>query len=112
MEIIERHVSPDGTLQFIVGRDADGDISLGFDHFTWHTHADILACLSGLSQGEAVRQFVADLLQDRAIIAVARVAGEVRDVWVTDDPDHGCRYKPENEAIEFRYWSGRTIGQA
>jgi hypothetical protein len=42
-DILEEHRSPDGLLRFIVTRDEQGDISLGFDGFVWHTHADVLA---------------------------------------------------------------------
>jgi hypothetical protein len=107
MHILEEHRSPDGLLRFLVCRSGDGDISLGFDSFTWHTHADILASLSGLSENVAVKQFVDDVLSSRAIIAVARVDGNIRDVWVTDTPSPD-KYKPDNETIEFRYWDGRS----
>ena len=102
-QIIEEHRSPDGLLRFLVSSDLDGDIALGFDGFSWHTHADILASLSGLSGDEAVRQFVDDLLNGRAIIAIARVGDTIRDVWVTDGP-FPDKYKPEDETVEFRYW--------
>jgi hypothetical protein len=104
-QIIEEHQSPDGLLRFMVSRDLDGDIALGFDGFPWHTHADILASLSGLSGNAPVRQFVDDLLNGRAIIAIARAGNTIRDVWVTDEPSPD-KYKPENETIEFRYWDG------
>ncbi len=108
MQIVEEHRSPDGLLRFIVCRDDEGDLSLGFDGFTWHTHADILAELSGLSQDAALRTYVDALLRDAAIIAIARVGGKIQDVWVADDarPD---KYKPEDETIEFRYWSGAPV---
>jgi hypothetical protein len=106
MHILEEHRNQDGSLRFLVGRGPDGDISLGFDGFAWHTHADVLSSLSGLSQDAAVRLFVDDLLNSRTINAVARVGGRIRDVWVTETttPD---KHKPEDETIEFRYWSGR-----
>jgi hypothetical protein len=105
LHILEQYRSPDGLLTLKVCRDEDGDISLGFDGFPWHTHADIEASLSGLGKDEAVRQYVDELLNGRAIIAIARVAGEIRSVWVTDDaePDE---YKPPEETIEFRHWDG------
>jgi hypothetical protein len=84
MQIIEEHRSPDGLLRFIVCRDKDGDISLGFDGFTWHTHADILAELSGMSEDVALRNYVDALLNDQAIIAIARVAGKIQDIWIAD----------------------------
>ena len=108
LQLIEQHRSPDGLLTLKVGREADGDVCIGFDGYSWHTHADILASLSGLREDEAVRQFVDDLIGGRAIIAVARVSGKVRDVWVVDEPTPD-KYKPDDETIEFRYWDGRSV---
>ncbi|APW63767.1 hypothetical protein [Paludisphaera borealis] len=107
MAILEKHVSPDGRLRFLVSVDPDGDLSLGFDGFPWHTHADILASLSGLPQPEAVRRFVDDLLNDRSLVALWGVPGEVRDVWVTEEPARDAVYPIEGETIELRYWSSR-----
>ena len=42
--------SPDGSLRFLVGTEDDGDVSLGFDGFAWHTHADILAAVAGIPE--------------------------------------------------------------
>jgi hypothetical protein len=39
----EQHVTPDGALTLVVARDDDGDITVGFDGFPWHTHGDLLA---------------------------------------------------------------------
>ena len=58
MQISEEHRSADGSLRLIVCRDDDGDISLGFDGLGWHTHADILAGLSGTSQEVALRSYI------------------------------------------------------
>jgi hypothetical protein len=107
MAIFEEHVSPDGRLRFLVDADPHGDLSLGFDGFPWHTHADILASLSGLPQAEAVRRFVDDLLNDRSLVALWGVPGKVRDVWVTEDPARDAVYPIEGETIELRYWSRR-----
>jgi hypothetical protein len=106
LHLVEQHRSPDGLLTLKVGREDDGDVCIGFDGYSWHTHADILASLSGLEEDEAVRQFVENLVSGRAIIAVARVAGKIRDVWVTDEPVPD-KFKPEDEVIEFSYWNGR-----
>ncbi len=108
MHLIEEHRSADGILTLKVGRENDGDVCIGFDGYSWHTHGDILASLSGLREDEAVRRFVDDVIGGRAIIAVARVAGKVRDVWVADAPVPD-KYKPEDETIEFRYWNGRAV---
>jgi hypothetical protein len=61
-----------------------------------------------LGEDRAVRQFVDDLIACRAIIAVARVGGQIRDVWVADEPVPD-KYKPDDETIEFRYWDGRLV---
>ena len=95
LHLVEQHRSPDGLLTLKVGREDDGDICIGFEGYSWHTHSDILASLSGLREDAAVRQFVDDVIGGRTIIAVARVAGQIRDVWVADEavPD---KYKPED----------------
>jgi hypothetical protein len=107
MHIIERHQSPDRLLSFTVKRADDGDYYLGFDGFPWHTHADILASISGLPEAAAVRRFVDALIGGRAIVAIARSGGRIRDVWVAESsaPD---KHKPDDETIEFRYWDGRS----
>ena len=106
MNVIEEHRSPDNLLRLIVTRDDDGDISIGFDGWAWHTHGDILASLSGLPESEAVRQFVDHIIGDNQIIVVSRVNGEVRDVWPTEDLKAEFEYKPTEELLEFRRWSG------
>jgi hypothetical protein len=79
---------------------------LGFDGYPWHTHADILAELSGLVQSEAVRRYVGDLLNDVSAIALWGVPGEVRDVWVSEDPARDAADPIEGDVIQLRYWSG------
>lgn len=108
MSIIEEHRTPDGLLRFIVERSDDGDLSLGFEGFSAHTHGDILAELSGLSIDEAVRDYIDALLSGKSFICIARVGGQIRDVWVTDDP-RPDKYKPDDETMEFRYWDGRAV---
>jgi len=112
MQVVEQHTSNDGLLKFIVCRDDDGEMALGFDGLVWHTHADILASLSGLPHADAVRCFINDILEDRAIIAISRIGDAIADVWITEDPTRESKYKPEEEAIEFRYWSGRRASIA
>jgi hypothetical protein len=109
MEIVEEHHSPDCFLRLIVTRDDDGDIAIGFDGYAWHTHGDILATLSGLPEKEAIREFIDHIIEDERIIAVSRVNGEVRDVWPTEDPKGEFEYKPPDESLEFRRWSGPTV---
>jgi hypothetical protein len=107
VSILDRHCTRDGLLTFIVVRSHDGDISLGFEGFPSHTHADILASLSGLPQAGAIRRYVDDLLAGRSVIAIARIGERIRDVWVTDG-EFDDKYKPDEETVEFRFWDGRS----
>jgi hypothetical protein len=111
--VVEEHVSPDGRLRFLVVTGDDGDVKLGFDGFPWHTHADILAALTGLPEAEAVRRYVADLVGGNSVIVLWSVGGELRDIWVSDDPakDAGyasTAYAEPGEAVALRYWDGRA----
>ena len=103
---VSRYFSPDGLLTFVVVADGTGDVTLGFAGYPWHTHADILAALSGTAPEAAGEQFVAALLGNKAAIAVATVAGRVEDVWVSDDPPVANPHKPFDEMIKFRFWDG------
>jgi hypothetical protein len=104
------HVSPDGTLCFLV-RSSDGDITMGFDGCSWHVHGDMLAAVAGssLSPEDAAKRFLADLISNKLIIAVAKVSGAIRDIWITDDLGKDVRYCPPEETIEFRLWDGTEI---
>ena len=106
MKPTKEFVSPDKQLRFLVDHD-EQDVSLGFEGFPWHTHAEVLASQFGTSEELAVNRFVRYLLSDRCIVAVSRIGGTIRDVWITADPQSDLRYKSEDEVLEFRYWSGR-----
>ena len=105
MNIIGEYVSPDDRLRFVVEQD-EQDITLGFEGYPWHTHADMLASACGTSEALAVDWLVDDLLSDRCIIAVSRTGGTIRDVWITTDLQSDLRYGSDDEVLEFRYWSG------
>ena len=105
MKPTKEFVSPDNQLRFVIGHD-EQDVSLGFEGFPWHTHANVLASEFGTSEELAVNWFVSDLLSDRCIVAVSRIGGTIRDVWITADPQSDLRYKSDDESLEFRYWSG------
>jgi hypothetical protein len=106
--LVEEHVNSDGRLRFLVVTDNDGDVSLGFDGFPWHTHADILAATTGLTESEAVRRFVDDLVSGRSVIVLWSVGEELRDVWVSDDPIRDAAYPLPGESVMLRYWDGRA----
>ena len=107
MKIIERYESPDGQLTLLVTED-DGDIAIGFDSYPWHTHADLLAAEYGLSESEAVRNFVDEILRSEAIIALSSTQGSVKDVWVTTDPTGEIRCVESEEQLTFRRWDGKV----
>jgi hypothetical protein len=76
---IREYVSPDNQLRFIVVHD-EQDISFGFEGFPWHTHADLLASIFGISEELAVSRYVSDLLNDRCIIVVSWIGGRIHDI--------------------------------
>jgi hypothetical protein len=102
------HVSPDGALRFLV-RSPDDDITMGFDGCPWHTHGDVLAALPSLSPEDAANRLVADLTSNKLIVAVLKVSGTVRDIWITDDLVRDLRHCLPEETIEFRLWDGTKI---
>jgi len=109
---VGEYLSPDGSLKFLVTCE-DGDWTLGFDGFHWHTHGDILTGFSGQDEASAVERFISDLIHNVSVIALTRIAGELMDVRVTDDPAHdlsSCKeYGEANETIEFRLWDGTAV---
>jgi hypothetical protein len=92
MKPTREYVSPDNQLTFVVDHD-EQDVSLGFEGFPWHTHANVLASQFGTSEELAVNRFVRDLLSDRSILVVSRIGGTIRDVWITADPQSDLRYR-------------------
>jgi hypothetical protein len=105
---VEEHVSPDGRLRLRIAMSEDGDLTLGFVGFPWHTHADILAATTGLPEAEAVPRFIDDLVQGASVVVLWSVGGEVRDIWVSDDPEQDAAYPQPGESVELRYWDGRA----
>jgi hypothetical protein len=83
------------------------DVTLGFEGFPWHMHANVLTSVFDFSEERTVNQFVSDLLSDQCIILVSRIGGTIRDVWITADPQSDLRHKSNDEVLEFRYWSAR-----
>ena len=101
MKPTREYVSPDNQLRFVVEQD-EQDVSLGFEGFPWHTHADVLASQFGTSEKLAVDRFVRDLLSDHSILAVSRIGGTISDVWITADPQSDLLYNSDDEVLEFR----------
>ncbi len=101
------YTSPDRALTFVVEDLGDDDFAIGFRGYKWHTHADILSCVLGLPEDEAVRAYVDLLLADKSIIAIHYVDDVISDVWITEDPASEFECQQANESLQFRYWSGR-----
>jgi len=67
----------------------------------------MLAETYGLSEKAAVATYVAALLDNELVIAIARKDGEPINVWITDDPTDELQYTPEGETLELRFWNGK-----
>ena len=77
MAIIERHKSADGLMELIVDL-TDGDWTVGFEGYPWHTHGDILDAWGYEGPPEKkVRAFVTDVLDSKRVIVVTRIDGKV-----------------------------------
>jgi hypothetical protein len=106
----QRYRTPDGSLELLVVREG-GDITIGFDGYTWHTHADVLVGeyeLIGESVGtpdQAVQRFLRDLQANVTPIVVLRKAGKIQDVWAALETPEEDAYLEADEAREVRYWS-------
>jgi len=105
------HISPDGTLQFLVIRTPDGDITMGFSDYPWHTHGDVQAAVRNSSESPeaAAERFVDELLSNKLVIAISIVAGTIRDIWIADDPEANRKWCQDGETIEFRLWDGTKV---
>lgn len=103
------HTSPDGQLALSIASDLSGETIIGFHGFDWAMEASHLAEASGLSLLEATQQFVRDILEDRSIIAILTVDGDVEDIWITEHPQSDLEQCTEAEELSFRYWSGKPF---
>ena len=104
---VDRYVTPDGALTFLVQREPD-DITLGFDGYSWHTHADIIAELRGeADESSALQTYIDDLLHDRLPIVLLKKCGNILDVWVLPFPDDPVSdpYLEDEETLEVRSWT-------
>jgi len=109
---VGEYVSPDGQLRFLVTC-PDGDWTIGFAGFPWHTHGSILAELSGQDEIAALERYVADLTGNISVITLTRRSGVLTDVSITDNPADALRNHNQfglpDETVEFRLWDGATV---
>jgi hypothetical protein len=106
----ERYRTPDGLLELHVVREG-GDVSIGFDQCSWHTHGDVLVGEYALigervgSPDQAVDRFLGDLRANLLPIIVYRKSGEIHDVCVSVGEPEEDEYLEADETREIRYWS-------
>lgn len=82
---------------------------MGFEGFAWHTRGNVLTSVFVGGPEAAAEQFVRALVAGELTIAVSKVGGITRDIWITDDVAGDLRYCPANETIEFRLWDGTIV---
>jgi hypothetical protein len=106
MKILTRHNSPDGGLSLLIVEDAGGR-SVGFVDGNIGIPADITSEHLSRPTADAMSQFVADVLAGRHLLAIVRSrTGELRDVFVADNPKKALGYARPDEEIKLRYWDG------
>ena len=113
MVVTKNHISPDGLLRLAVD-ETDGDVTIGFIGYEWHTHGDLLlGSAAGRNITQAVDDFVSDIVEGKRILAIRKLSGVIADIWPTDDPadevEGLTRYGAPGETIEFRLWDGTRI---
>ena len=112
----QEHTSPDMQLRLLVTA-PDGDVTIGFANCPTHTHGSILAELTQCDEATAVERFVSDIVESKAVIAVWRIEGRLRDVWLPEHEGHKLRdvvanlriFGESGETVEFRLWNGKRI---
>lgn len=108
MKVLTRHNSPDNALGLLVVEDASGR-SVGFVDGRLQSPAGITSEHLSRPTAEAVTQFISDVLGGRHLLAVVRGrSGDLRDVFVVDEPRKALAYAQPDEEIQLRYWDGST----
>ncbi len=106
MKILTRHNSPDGGLNLMIVEDTSGR-SVGFVDGRTETPTSIISEHLSRPTEETISQFVSDVLAGRHLLAVVRSrAGDLRDVFVVDEPAKALGYAQPDEEINLRYWDG------
>ncbi|MFB0493741.1 hypothetical protein ABIE45_006397 [Methylobacterium sp. OAE515] len=105
--IVERHVSPDSVLTFVVERLDDGVILLGFEGGEWHTYPSLLDREDGATDEAAMMAYIGRLLRGVAVVGVRRKGGAIVDARIMDHPAFEVEALAEGETLEMRHWDGR-----
>ncbi len=104
--IVERHVSPDGVLTFVVERLDDGVTLLGFAGCEWQTYPNLLDREDGATDEAATRAYIDRLLRGVAVVGVLRKGGTIVDARIMGRPAFEAGMLPEGETLEMRHWDG------
>ncbi len=112
----QEHVSPDGQLRLLVIV-PDGDLTIGFDGCSAHTHGSILAERYQCDEEAAAKHFVTAVFESRLVIAVQWTAGVMTNAYVleanwqtVEDVVSDFRRNGEpGEAVELRLWDGTRV---
>lgn len=113
---VQHYLSPDKQLRLLVTV-LDGDITIGFDGCSAHTHGSILAEFYSCDEDTAARRFITGILEGSLVIAIKRMSGVMTDAWIPetnwqriDDVRASFeRHGEPGETVEFRLWDGAQV---
>ena len=113
IEVIERHISPDGVLICMLAKEGEDWItglesSLAPGFFDWHTHGSLLTEGTELGPEQVSRGLVDEILQDKVLIVICQ-SGEKIHMSLTCAPEFDLQNKDQDETITFRFWSGSKL---
>jgi len=104
------YTSPDGLLVLLITPDVEGETMVSFHGFEWAiAGSELPGAAENLDL--AIKDYVASVMDDSAIIAVLMQDGEMTDVWITEDPESDIECNSSDESILFRRWSGAVVSQ-
>ena len=108
MEILARHVNPDGALVLVVARGSDGQVAVGFDGGSWHTHPDLISHWLNVPLEQALDYFIEQLKADCLPVIMSTDGGATIDPWISDafretEKMYGCCN------LVLRSWSGERL---
>jgi hypothetical protein len=124
----QQHKSPDGLLNLVVDScvtvtkecpDGFEDWIVGIEPGQWHTHPDILANRYDTTQKEATEAYLEQIMNDKLLLRLYFVAGELQGVSVVDlvhstldkELAKEKRYISASEGLVYRYWSGDIVSE-
>ncbi len=113
-----RQTSPDGLLTLVGIQDTDGDITIGFEGFYWHTHGDLLATpwldmqQEPLDPHDAAVAFISSIVTNQVPLVLHFISSKLKDVWGMGPGDMPPGHGAPDDSFEIRYWDGTQIDVA